>query len=92
MSATLVLPAALRSSAGGNGVLPISAGTVGEALDELCLSWPQLARRLRDEQGAVRQHIRIYLERDDTKDLQGLGTKIPDGARVYIIPAVSGGS
>lgn len=91
MSATLHLPAVLRPSADGQGVLPIGAETVDGALDELARSWPQLERRLRDEQGAVRRHIRIYLEDRDIADLQGPATPLPEGARLYIIPAISGG-
>lgn len=91
MIASLHLPAALRSSADGQGELPVSAATVGGALDELARSWPQLERRLRDEQGMVRRHIRIYLEDTDIADLQGLATPLKEGARVHIIPMVSGG-
>jgi len=91
VTATLVLPAVLRPSAGGQGLLPTTAATVGEALDGLVVNWPQLERRLRDEQGAVRRHIRIYLESDDISDLAGLATPLPDGARIYIVPAISGG-
>jgi len=91
VNALLVLPAALRASAGGNRALSTGAATVGQAIDDLAIAWPQLERRLRDEQGAVRPHIRIYLETDDISDLSGLATPLSEGARVYIIPAVSGG-
>ncbi|MGH7642904.1 MAG: MoaD/ThiS family protein [Candidatus Dormibacteria bacterium] len=92
MTASLHLPAVLRPSADGRGVVTVDSATVGGALDELAHSWPQLERRLRDEQGVVRRHIRIYLEDSDIASLQGQATPLSDGARVYIIPAVSGGS
>jgi molybdopterin synthase sulfur carrier subunit len=91
VTATLVFPAVLRPSAGGHAALPVAAATVGGALDELAASWPQLERRLRDEQGVVRRHIRIYVEDTDIAELSGLATPLPEGARVYIIPAISGG-
>ncbi len=91
MTASLHLPAVLRPSADGQGVLAVNAATVGQALDGLALNWPQLERRLRDEQGVVRRHIRIYLEDTDITDLSGLATPLPEGARIYIIPAISGG-
>jgi molybdopterin converting factor small subunit len=91
VTATLHLPAVLRPSADGQGTVPVKAATVGGALDELSRSWPQLERRLRDEQGRVRRHIRIYLEDRDIQDLSGLATPLPDGSRVHIIPMVSGG-
>ncbi|MGH7608859.1 MAG: MoaD/ThiS family protein [Candidatus Dormibacteria bacterium] len=91
MTASLYLPAVLRPTAAGQAILPVAAGTVGGALDGLHASWPLLERRLRDEQGAVRQHIRIYLEDTDIADLSGLATALPEGARLHIIPAISGG-
>ena len=72
-------------------MLPTAGATVGEALDGLKVTWPQLARRLRDEQGAVRRHIRIYVESDDISDLAGLATPLSEGAHIYIVPAISGG-
>ncbi|HVC23755.1 MAG TPA: MoaD/ThiS family protein [Candidatus Dormibacteraeota bacterium] len=92
MSANVHLPAVLRASADGRRVVPVGADTVGGALNELALSCPQLERRIRNEQGVVRRHIRIYLEDRDIDDLQGMATPLPAGAQVHIIPMVSGGS
>ncbi|MHB1499587.1 MAG: MoaD/ThiS family protein [Candidatus Dormibacteria bacterium] len=92
MTATLVVPAALRSSAGGLGRIPTAATTVAAALDQLALEWPQLERRLRDERGQLRRHVKLYLEADDISDLAGMATPLPDGSRLHIIPAVSGGA
>lgn len=91
MTATLYLPAVLRPSAADQGTVPVKAATVGGALDELSRSWPQLERRLRDEQGRVRRHIRIYLEDQDIAALEGLATRLPEGTHIHIIPMVSGG-
>ncbi|MGH7666211.1 MAG: MoaD/ThiS family protein [Candidatus Dormibacteria bacterium] len=91
MTAALHLPAVLRQSAAGLGVVPLNASTVGGALDEVAAQWPQLARRLRDEQGVVRRHIRLYLEDTDVAELGGLATPLPEGGRLYVIPAISGG-
>jgi len=91
VTATLHLPAVLRPSADGQGLVPVTATTVGGALDDLAHSWPQLERRLRDEQGVVRRHIRIYLGDRDIADLEGLATPLGEGAQLHIIPMVSGG-
>ena len=91
MSATLVLPAALRAAAGGAPELQIAEGTVRAALDDLATTMPLLERRVRDEQGRVRPHIRLYLGSSDIEDLGGLDTEVAAGTRLYVIPAVSGG-
>jgi molybdopterin converting factor small subunit len=92
LTATLLLPAVLRPTVGGQAAVATEAATVGEALDRLADQWPQLERRLRDEQGHLRQHVRLYLGDTDIADLDGMATRLSDGARLHIIPAVSGGS
>jgi len=92
VTTNLVLPAVLRPTAMGQTTIATEAATVGEALDRLADEWPQLERRLRDEQGRLRQHVRLYLGDADISDLDGMATKLFDGARLHIIPAVSGGS
>ena len=91
MTATLVLPTALRQAAGGAPELEIAEGTVRSAFDNLASTMPLLERRVRDEQGRVRPHIRLYLGSSDIEDLEGLETKVAAGTRLYVIPAVSGG-
>ena len=91
MTATLVLPTALRQAAGGAPELEIAEGTVRSAFDNLASTMPLLERRVRDEQGRVRPHIRLYLGSSDIEDLEGLDTPVPAGTRLYVIPAVSGG-
>jgi molybdopterin synthase sulfur carrier subunit len=89
--ATLLLPGALRPWAGGRSSLPLEGATVGEMLDVLALSAPQLEWRLRDEQGQVRRHVQIFVGDTNIRDAAGLQTPVPDGGCVYIIPAVAGG-
>ena len=91
MTATLVLPAVLRPAAGGAAALEIAEGTVRSALDVLATTMPLLERRLRDEQGRVRPHVRLYLDSTDIEDLQGLDSPVGAGAHLYVVPAVSGG-
>lgn len=92
MIAKVVLPTSLRASAGGSRELSIDGATVGEVLERLEVDWPQLGRRLRDERGVLRRHVRLYLESSDIFDLAGLTTPITAGARLHVVPAISGGS
>ncbi len=91
MTATVVLPTALRGVAGGRGEVAVDASTVAQALDVLAGSLPQLERRVRDEQGVVRSNVMIFVGEVDIRELSGLATPLADGARVYLIPAVAGG-
>jgi len=74
-------------------VLPEAGGpaTVARVLGSLAADHPVLGRRLRDETGALRRHVNVYLGPDEVRRLQGLETEIPDGAELMIIQSVAGG-
>jgi molybdopterin synthase sulfur carrier subunit len=91
MRATLVLPGVLREHAGGRRTLPVQGTTVREALDRLARDWPALERRLRDERGGLRPHVLIFVDGVNLRDARGLDTPVPEGAELYVAPAVSGG-
>lgn len=92
MSARLVVPSALRAAAGGAREVPVSGATLGAVLDDLASRLPLLERRIRDEQGALRPHVLVFVDglmvRRDTADM---GTPVPEGCEVLVAPAVSGG-
>lgn len=96
MAVTVRLAPVLRPAAGGASTLevPIVAGSpcvLGDVLAWLDKAHPGVGRRVRDEQGAVRRHVNVFVGSDNQRDLEGLATPIADGAEVTILPAVSGG-
>ena len=44
-----------------------------------------------DDTGKLRRFVNVYVDDDDVRFADGLGTAMPDGASVSIIPAVAGG-
>jgi sulfur-carrier protein len=90
---TIRIPTYLASFAEGRNTLAIagSPATVSEALTMLWKDYPGLQDRIVDEQGAVRQHINIFVGDEAIRFAEGLSTKVPAGAEVLIVPAVSGG-
>lgn len=93
MAVTIRIPTYLASLAGGQNLLNVSgpSGTVSEALDSLWKRHPGLRDRILDEQGAVRQHINIFVGDEAIRFADGLATKVPDSTEILIVPAVSGG-
>lgn len=91
MSAEVVLPGVLADLAGGAKHLTASGATVGQLLDDLATRHPLLGRRIRDETGAVRRFVNVYLDGDDVRFAQGLDTPVRDGAVVQVLPSVAGG-
>ena len=88
------LAAALQGHAGGAETVEIDLPppvTVGAVLDALAETHPAVGRRVRDEAGALRRHVNVFVGADNARDLDGAGTVVPDGAEVAVLPAVSGG-
>lgn len=91
MTVTLVVPAALRSCAGGSREVAIDGATLGDVLDQLAQRLPMLERRLRDERGALRPHVLVFVDGVMVRGDADLDTPVHDGTEVFIAPAVSGG-
>jgi molybdopterin synthase sulfur carrier subunit len=92
----VVLPGVLADLAGGERhlVVPVPDGpgaTVGDVLDRLAADHPTLARRIRDETGAVRRFVNVYVDGEDVRFQDGVRTRVEDGAVLQVLPSVAGG-
>ena len=91
MSCRVVVPAALRDSAGGRGEVEAEGATLGAVLDDLASRLPLLERRLRDERGMLRQHVLVFVDGVSVRGAGELDAPVGDGSEVFVAPAVSGG-
>lgn len=87
----IVLPGPLREAAGGRRTIEVQGATVREALDSLAGDLPALERRIRDERGAVREHVQLFVGATDIRDAEGLDTPLPPDGELSVVPAISGG-
>lgn len=85
--ARLIVPPALLRDADGREVVELSGATIGEALDRLETELPRLERRLRDDRGALREHVQLVLGATNIRDLAGLDTALGDAADLHVVPA-----
>lgn len=92
MSVTVRIPTTLRPLAGGSSEVEVEGGTVGDVLKSLDAAHPGFSDRLLDDEGGLRKFVNIFVADDDVRFLDGLGTPVPDGETVAIIPAVAGGA
>lgn len=94
MSLVFMIPGPLRQLAGDRAEVSLdgAAGTVGEALSLLWESCPGVRDRVVTELGEVRPHVNIFVDGLNIRDSGGLSAPVRDGAEIYILPAVSGGS
>ena len=48
--------------------------------------------KLFDAEGELNRYVNVYLNDEDVRVLDGLGTSVSDGDTVVILPAMAGGS
>lgn len=86
------IPAPLKKLAREQNIIKAEGKTVGEVLQWLTETYPDLKERLQDEQGEVRRFINIYVNDEDIRFVQNLETTLKEGDQISIIPAIAGGS
>ena len=82
------LPSPLRSYAGGRGEVEAGGESLTALLADLDRQFPGIRFRMIDEQGAIRPHIRFFVNRDLVRDLE---RPLAPGDEVLIVAALSGG-
>ena len=71
--------------------LDATATTVGAALELLWTKAPALKDRVLTETGQVRRHINVFVGPDPIHPRDGFAAALPEGAEIFLAPAVSGG-
>ncbi len=91
---TVLVPRLLAECTGGRRELSVelpAEGTVGAVLDAIAAEHPVFDRRVRDETGALRRHVNVYVDGEDVRRAGDLSTRVPAGAEVMVIQSVAGG-
>jgi len=88
---TVIIPAPLRAFTGGLAEIELTADSVAEAIAAISSENEGFASRILMPDGDVRPLVNIFVDKDDIRTLDGLKTRLRDGAVVAIIPAVAGG-
>lgn len=82
------IPTPLRSYTGGSSRVEAEGSTVAELLADLDRRHPGLRFRVVDEQGRLRPHMRVFVNRTIVRDLT---TPITGDDEVVVMQALSGG-
>ena len=84
----VLIPTPLRSYTRQRAEVEADGGTLDQLLVDLDRRHPGIRFRMIDEQDRIRRHIRIFVNRQQVRDL-GLVLEATD--RVQILQALSGG-
>jgi molybdopterin converting factor small subunit len=94
MTVQVLLPRLLSDCTGGRTAMSLdlpATATVCALLDVLAADHPVFDRRVRDETGALRRHVNVYVDGEEVRRLSGLDTPVPSGAEVMVVQSVAGG-
>ena len=91
MSATILIPTALRSFVDRKSEVEVEGSTVGEALANLAGQYPDLKHQIYEDDVKLRGFVNVFVDGTNIKKLDGLETKLPQGAAVMLVPAIAGG-
>lgn len=91
MAVKVQIPTPMRQHTEGKTLVEVNGATVQAVLDDLAKQYPGISARIFDN-GQVRRFVNIYLNNEDIRYLDNLGTAVKDGDELAIIPAVAGGA
>lgn len=88
---TLRLPSTLSAYSNGKSQIILQANTVEQMLTLLEQQHHAVWQCLCNEQGDIREHVRIFVNNVLIISPDGLQTVLKSGQEVIVLPAVSGG-
>ena len=89
--ATIRIPPVLRPSVGGEREISADGTNVGEVLRSLADEHPATQGQLFGDGGELNRYVNVYLNDEDVRVLDGLGTAVSDSDVLVILPAMAGG-
>lgn len=69
----------------------LAAETVGELLERYFERWPAVRGYVLNDQGEVRQHVKVLVDGRNIKDRRKLTDRLKEDSEVYVFQALSGG-
>ena len=84
----VIIPSPLLSYTNQNNEVEAIGATVAEMLEDLNRRYPGIRFRMIDEQDAIRPHMKIFVNGEQTR---GLDVTLRPSDEVHILQALSGG-
>jgi molybdopterin converting factor small subunit len=91
VSVTVRVPTILRTYTKGAAEVTVEGATLADVVAGLDATYPGIGARVLDDEGRLRRFVNVYVDDEDVRFADGLGTPTPAGSTVSVIPAVAGG-
>lgn len=76
---------------GPRGNEKVEAVSVNQLLDVLEERYPRLRFKIRDETGALRRYVRVFVDGEDVSATTGLTTSLSGAQAIDILHSIAGG-
>ena len=90
MAAVVHIPAHWRDHCGGHATVEVQGRNLREVSNSLDAAYPGMKALLTDDSGEVRGEIAVAINSEVTES--GLLEPVPEGAEIFLIPAIGGGA
>ena len=91
MSVMVRIPTPLRRLTNGEDKVAVDGQDLREVVGALEERFPGIRERLCDDTGELRNFVNVYVNGEDVRFLDGLGTETKAGDEISVVPAVAGG-
>ncbi len=91
MSIKVRIPTPLRRLTDGQDKVTVEGENLDQVIRALDGQFPGIRARICDDQGELRNFVNLYVNGEDVRFLEGLGTPTKSGDEISIVPAVAGG-
>ena len=83
------IPPVLRAQVGGESLVSVDGDDVGGVLRGLAEAHPGIKGQLFDDAGELNRYVNVYLNDEDVRLLDGLGTAVKESDTIVILPAMA---
>ncbi len=86
------VPPVLRTQTDGEAEVEVEGADVGAVLRALAAKHPGTEKQLFGDDGELNRYVNVYLNDEDVRVLDGLGTAVGTADTIVVLPAMAGGA
>ena len=85
------IPSLMKYYVDGRTEIQVPGETVAQALDALMAQHPTIKPHILDNQGNIRRHVNLFVNKENIRTLDGVNTKVNEADKIILMPSISGG-
>ena len=88
---TISLPSLMKYYVDDLLEVQVTGSTVSQAISDLTTQYPTIKTHIVDNQGKLRRHVNLFVNKENINILDGLDTTIEESDKIILMPSISGG-